>query len=374
MENLRAVYHAGVRSAVGCREMRRLVVAVVFGLWFFATSSASAQALQVYTKPIEPFSFERDGKALGFSIDLWDRVAQKMGVKYEIHWVKSVSDLIQALDSKQADIGVAAISITAEREAKVDFSTPFYESGLGVLVKARGKGAMSVIADALFSKTVLWFCLALFGILLVVAHLIWFFERHANPDQFPKAYVRGVWESAWWAISTILSGGCDAKGPVVVIGRLVAAFWMLLCIIVITYFTAAITTIMTVNQLSSDIRGIGDLPGKQVATVKGSTAERYLQEHGMKVNAFETIDGAYKALEGEKVVAVVYDQPILDYHIKMAGGSDEQVVGRLFQRQNYGIGLQQGSPYRKQINSALLQLREEGVIDELHDKWFGSDN
>ena len=120
---------------------------------------------------------------------------------------------------------------------------------------------------------------------------------------------------------------------------------------------------MTVNQLSSDIKGVNDLPGKQVATVKGSTAERYLQEHGMRVNAFDTIDGAYRALEKDKVVAVVYDQPILDYHVKMSGGSSMQVVGRLFQRQNYGIGLQQGSAYRKQINSALLQLREEGVIE-----------
>ena len=361
--------------------MRRLIAAMVLGLcFFFAASPARAQpaaeapTLQVYTKPIEPFSFERDGKALGFSIDLWERVANKIGVKYEIHWVKTVGNLIDALKSKQADIGVAAISITAEREALVDFSTPFYESGLAVLVKAKGQSATSVIAQALFTTTVLKFLLALLGILILVSHLIWYFERHANGDQFPKPYLRGVWESSWWAISTILSGGCDAKGPVVVVGRIVAAFWMLLCIIVITYFTAAITTIMTVNQLSSDIKGVSDLPGKQVATVKGSTAERYLQEHGMRVNAFDTIDDAYAALEKDKVVAVVYDQPILDYHVKMSGGSSMQVVGRLFQRQNYGIGLQQGSPYRKQINSALLQLREEGVIDDLHTKWFGEDN
>ena len=94
----------------------------------------------------------------------------------------------------------------------------------------------------------------------------------------------------------------------------------------------------------------------------------------MKVSPFDTIDGAYEALAKEKVIAVVYDQPILDYHVKLGGGgATEQVVGRLFQRQNYGIGMQQGSQWRKQINSALLQLREEGVIDELHAKWFGND-
>jgi len=355
--------------------MRCLLVTLVLGLSLFAVApSASAQTLQVYTKPIEPFSFERNGKSLGFSIDLWERVAAELNLPYEIHWVKSVGDLIDALKAKHADVGIAAISITAEREAVVDFSTPFYESGLGILVKAHGRSATSVMADAIFSATVLKFCFILLAILLVIAHLIWFFERKANPDQFPHSYVRGVWEAAWWAISTILSGGCDAKGPVVIVGRIVAAFWMLLCIVVVTYFTAAITTIMTVNQLSSDIKGVNSLPGKKVATVKGTTADRYLQAHGSKVSAFDTIDEAYQALERGEVVAVVYDQPILDYHVKMAGASSERVVGRLFQRQNYGIGLQEGSSYRKPINAALLKLREEGVIDELRAKWFGEEN
>jgi ABC-type amino acid transport substrate-binding protein len=355
--------------------MHRLVASLVLAFCCVAAAStASAQTLNVYTKPIEPFAFERDGKAAGFSIDLWDRVAREIGTPYEVHWVKSVPEIIDALKTKQADVGIAAISITSEREAQVDFSTPFYESGLGILVKAKGRSAVSVIGEAVFTTTVLKFFLLLVAILVVISHLVWFFERDVNPEQFPRPYLKGIWESSWWAIATILSGGCDAKGPMVVMGRIVAAFWMLVCIIVITYFTAAITTIMTVNQLSSDINGVNDLPGKKVATVKNSTAERYLQEHGSKVTGFDTIEEAYEALDQGDVVAVVYDQPILDYHLKVAGGSSEQVVGRMFQRQNYGIGLQQDSPYRKQINSALLKLREDGTIDDLRAKWFGADN
>jgi polar amino acid transport system substrate-binding protein len=356
--------------------MRRAVTLFLLCIVFaaYATPTASAQTLKVYTKPIEPFAFERDGKALGFSIDLWDRVAKKLGMQYEIHWVDTVGELIDALKTNKADIGVAAVSITAEREAVVDFSTPFYESGLAVLVKARGKSATSVIADVVFTKSVLVFILVMLGLLALVAHLVWYVERHRNEGQFPKEYRRGVWEATWWAIATGLAGGCDAKGPIVVVGRLVATFWMLVSIVAVTYFTALVTTTMTINQLTSDIRGAQDLPGKKVATVKGSTAERYLQEHGVKVVAFDVIDKAYEALDKDTVVAVVYDQPILDYHVKLGGGSGKtHVVGRLFQRQNYGIGMQQGSLYRKQINSALLQLREEGVIDELHAKWFGHD-
>jgi len=341
---------------------------------FVATSSPQdpSPTLQVYTKPIEPFSFQREDKAVGFSIDLWEHVARELGVKYEIHWVKTVGDLIDALQAKQADVAIAAITISSERQKVVDFSTPYYQSGLGILVKAQGKGPVGIIKETFGTSFVLKVLLVLFGLLIASGHLVWLFERNHNPDQFPRPYLEGVWEATWWAISTILSGGCDAKGPVALMGRLVGAFWMLVCIIVITYFTAALTTVMTVNQLTSDISGPNDLPGKKVATVRGTTAEKYLLAHGVKVTAFEKIDEAYEALERHDVVAVVYDEPILSYHVKNAGASDEQVVG-LFERQNYGIGLQDGSPYRKRINLALLKLSEDGVLDELRAKWFGSE-
>jgi ABC-type amino acid transport substrate-binding protein len=327
--------------------------------------------IRVYTKPIKPFSFQEDGANKGFSLDLWERVAREANVPYEIHWVKTVGDLITALRSGQADVAIAAISITSEREALVDFSTPYYESGLGILVNAQGQSATGVIFDSLTSAPFLKICGLLAVVLLVFAHGIWVFERRRNPDQFPVSYGRGIWESSWWAISTILSGGCDNKGPVAFGGRIIGALWMLICIFAITYFTASITTIMTVNQLTSDINGASDLVGQKVATAKGTTAEKYLTEHKAKVVSFASIDEAFDALDRNDVKAVVYDEPILLYHLKTGGLPDQKVVGHLFERQNYGIGLPENSPYRKAINGALLKLREQGVLDELHSKWFG---
>lgn len=331
---------------------------------------ATPTKLRVYTKPIEPFAFQKDGKDLGFSLELWDRIARELGTEYEVVWVKTVAELTDAVKKKEADVGIAAISITSEREKSMDFTTPFYESGLAILSKAQGKGVFAIMKETFWNASMGKGALVLLIILVICAHLVWFFERRNNAEQFPQPYAKGIWESSWWAISTILSGGCDAKGPNHVIGRLFGALWMLICIIVITYFTAAITTVMTVNQLTSDINGPQDLPGKTVATVQGSTAEKYLREHGAKVTTFEAIDGAFDAMDRGQVVAVVYDQPILAYHLKVAGGSGQTVVG-LFERQNYGIALQENSPLRKPINTVLLKLAEDGVIDELRTKWFG---
>ncbi|HWL85140.1 MAG TPA: transporter substrate-binding domain-containing protein, partial [Polyangiaceae bacterium] len=203
-------------------------------------ASAADPPLKVYVKPIEPFVFEENGKALGFSLDLWDRVAKETGVSYELHWVKTVGDQIEALKNKQADVAVAAISITAEREAVIDFSQPFYESGLGVLVGAQRQSSVVALIRSVFTTDFLKLCGALVLLLILTAHLLWFFERRRNPDRFPETYLAGVWEAAWWAISTILSGGCEEKPIMVVGGRIVAIFWMLTSIVLVAYFTASI--------------------------------------------------------------------------------------------------------------------------------------
>ena len=363
----------------------RFIAALTLVLCLFTTAAAQpapgdapppppappAAKLQVYTKPIEPFAFQKDGKNLGFSIELWDRIAQKLGVSYEIHWLKSVTELIDAVKAKRADVAIAAISITSEREKVVDFTTPFYESGLAILTRAEGKGVLDLMKDTFWTASVAKAMLILLAVFVVLAHGVWFFERKVNADQFPKPYRTGIWESAWWAISTMLSGGCDAKGPMHTLGRVLGAIWMLVCIVVLTYFTAAITTMMTVSQLSSAINGPNELPGKKVATVMGSTAEKYLKEHGSKVSSFDAIDGALEAMNAKKVDAVVYDEPILSYKSKVAGQPGQQVVG-LFERQNYGIALQTDSTLRKQINTVLLELAEDGTINDLRTKWFGN--
>jgi ABC-type amino acid transport substrate-binding protein len=106
-----------------------------------------------------------------------------------------------------------------------------------------------------------------------------------------------------------------------------------------------------------------------VATVRGSTAETYLRSHGASVRPFTTIDEAYAALRRERVRAVVYDAPILMYHQQRSGDEREAVVGRLFQRQNYGIGLRQDSVHRKPINRAASVQKYRRA----HARWFGEE-
>jgi polar amino acid transport system substrate-binding protein len=328
-----------------------------------------AAVLHVYTKPIEPFSYRKAGSDSGFTIELWDRVAKEAGLEYELTWVKTVPELIEALKDGKADVALGALSITSEREKVIDFSTPYYESGLQILVGAGGQSSSATLLATLFT----WDMAKVIGLLIVAllisSHLLWWFERRHNDENFPRPYKHGVWESLWWTSSVLITGGCENKTPTGVGGRLVAVVWMLTGILLVSYITATVTSAMTVKSLTSGINGPSDLPGQIVGTVAGSTAERYLIDHKVETRPFPSVDEAYNALATKAVKAVVYDAPVLQFHA--ASGGQDRVVGHRFERQNYGLGLQEGSKLRKPINEVLLRLLESGYLSELRQKYFG---
>jgi len=95
-----------------------------------------------------PFEFQKDGVYVGFDVDIWDAAAKIMGVKYKLQPM-DFSGLIPALQTHNLDGAFAGITIKDERKKVVDFSAPYYESGLAVLVKADSKLASSAQIDGL---------------------------------------------------------------------------------------------------------------------------------------------------------------------------------------------------------------------------------
>jgi polar amino acid transport system substrate-binding protein len=282
--------------------------------------------------------------------------------------------MLEQVRAGTADAAVGALSITSERERTIDFSHPFKESGLQILIREQQSSSFGRIVSQVFKGDILWLLGGLALVLLINSHIIWFVERKRNAESFPEGYVAGIWEAVWWSICTIITGGCENKAPLGVAGRLTAIVWMLAGAALFTYITATITSTMTVDTLNSDVQNIADLKSRKwpVGTVAGSTAQAFLERQGLNVQGFDDVDRACSALNDGKVKAVVYDAPMLLYYAK--NNSDQQlgVVGDIFERQSYGIGVPQGSPYRKEITRAILALREQGFFDELENKYFGT--
>ncbi|MFC9933534.1 transporter substrate-binding domain-containing protein [Glutamicibacter sp. NPDC127525] len=86
--------------------------------------------------PYEPFEFVKDGKNVGFDMDIAAEIAKD--AELDLNVIDASFDSIESgLFSTQCDIAISSVSITEERSAKMDFSTPYMDDDL-VLISADG--------------------------------------------------------------------------------------------------------------------------------------------------------------------------------------------------------------------------------------------
>lgn len=346
-----------------------LTVATVLRAQDPAPAAASAR-LTVFAKPASPFVIGEGAASSGYAIDLWKRVADELKLSYELKTVPTVPEVMDALKGRQADVGLGALTINSERQAVIDFSHPFYESGLQIITgKAEKTGFFSAIRSV--AGDLLTAIVILLVALLVNAHILWFLERRKNPESFPDTYPGGVWEAGWWSVCTLVTGGCENISPRGVAGRLIAIVWMLTGFGLVSFVTARMASVMTVNTLTSEVRSLADLRGAPVGTVAGTAAETFLRGEPVALRTYPNLDAAIEAVTKGDVKASVYDAPLLRYYLAQHPQAKLQLVGSLFEKHNYGIGLQDKSPLRKDVSRIVLRLQEDGFLEQLDRKWFG---
>ncbi|MGO2152174.1 MAG: transporter substrate-binding domain-containing protein [Microbacterium gubbeenense] len=80
-----------------------------------------------------PFEFQEEegGEYVGFDIDIIKEIAERVGFEIE-HEATNFDGIIPGLQTGTFDIALAGITITDERKEAVDFSSPYYKSGLRI--------------------------------------------------------------------------------------------------------------------------------------------------------------------------------------------------------------------------------------------------
>jgi len=334
-----------------------------------AQDTAEGKVLRVAVKPIEPFVFKRGTELTGFSIDLWNAIAQSLKVETTWVGVSTVGDQLHAVESGKADVAIAAITITKERENVIDFSQPYFDSGLQIVVRAQGSNRLLDVLDSIPWSTIGILFGIFIAIMLVMAHVLWLVERSTS-EHFRKGYLRSMGEGLWGIALIVATGEHGDRQAGRVVKRFIVFFMWLVGVVLIAQLTATISSTQTVERLNSSIRGPGDLPGKKVATVRGTFPADYLTEQGVRyVEVASAEEGCDLVAKGE-VQAMVFDAPTLQYLVANRWNGVLRVVGPIFAPQKYGIAVPDGSPLRKRIDRALLEMYEDGRYRALYNKWF----
>ncbi|VDC26723.1 glutamine ABC transporter substrate-binding protein GlnH [Pseudogemmobacter humi] len=114
--------------------MKRLLTLATAATLALGIGAAQADDLVVATDTaFVPFEFKEGDKYVGFDIDLWDAIAQEIGVTYELRPM-DFAGIIPALQTGQVDVALAGITIKPERQEVIDFSDGYYDSGLLLMV------------------------------------------------------------------------------------------------------------------------------------------------------------------------------------------------------------------------------------------------
>jgi ABC-type amino acid transport substrate-binding protein len=143
---------------------------IVLALVLLATSSIAATAtpqaepaaerasggdgpsrLVVATMELPPFSMrDIDGDWIGITIELWEAIAQRLGLEY-VYREHTLPKALQAIESGQADIGAAAFSVTADRAKRMDFTHTYFGSDLGIATSFDRRDLLDVLLERMFS-------------------------------------------------------------------------------------------------------------------------------------------------------------------------------------------------------------------------------
>ena len=343
-----------------------------------ATSTKDEAAeLRVAVMIAPPFVMEQNGSLTGFSIDLWNAIGVRLKRRTSYALEPDASVMEEAMRSNKVDLVAIPIYITSARDEVFDFSYPILEAGQQVMVRdthqsAQPENPLRDMLRLIISRTTgAWLGMALL-LVLIPAHVVWLLEwRYEDGMISSRKYFPGIFEAIYWALSTLT---CQAQTmPSRWVARAIAVYWMFVSVIFIAFYTAQLTTALTVEQIRGAIQGPDDLPGKQVGTLAHTLAVSYLWEHRAQVHEFPTLDQMYTALLDKKIDAAFTTAPLLHYYAAHAGQGQVKLVGPEINIAPAAIMVQLNSPLRKRIDAALLTLREDGSYQNLHAKWFGSE-
>jgi ABC-type amino acid transport substrate-binding protein len=206
---------------------------------------------------------------------------------------------------------------------------------------------------------------------IVAGLIVWLFERKYNKAMFGQKLVHGLGHGIWWAAVTMTTVGYGDKAPKSMGGRIVAVIWMFMSIILISIFTATVTTNLTVGALSGSVRGFRDLAHVGVGTLHGSQTLEYLTKEGIRAKGYESIEDGLEAVAEKRLDAFVQDVAVVKHLVNKDYFNSLHVLPEVFNGYYVSMAIPEGSNLREPLNRALLKVIEKDQWNDLLNIYLG---
>ncbi|KAK7352158.1 hypothetical protein VNO80_17576 [Phaseolus coccineus] len=316
----------------------------------------------------------------GFCVDVFTAALNLLPYAVPYHFVPfgdghknpSYTELVHLITTGYFDGAIGDIAIVTNRTRIVDFTQPYASSGLVVVapftkINSGGWAFLQPFTPLMWIVTATFF--------LLIGIVIWILEHRIN-DEFRGPPRQQIITLLWFSLSTLFFS--HRENTMSSLGRFVMLIWLFVVLILTSSYTASLTSILTVQQLSSRISGIDSLKASDepIGFQVGSFAEHYLiQDIGIsksRLIALGSPEEYAKALQlGPKrggVAAIVDERPYVE--IFLSSQCTFRIVGQEFTRSGWGFAFPRDSPLAVDMSTAILQLSETGDLQRIHDKWM----
>jgi polar amino acid transport system substrate-binding protein len=283
-----------------------------------------------------------------------------------------MESILGGLEQGRFDAAIGAITITPEREERVDFSYPAHRSGVAVALRRQSGPlfALMFYGAAVFELGFL--ILAMLTMLVLIGVAMWFVERPVRSGvQGSESSVATLRDGLYWAVVTMTTVGYGDKTPKTTVGRAVAILWMLGSVVLVSLLSTSLVSRLTADRVETrDAAASIDLNGKKLAAVAQSSGAEYLDELHLRYMKFKDLPEALDALASGQSNAVVNSVGALQYFIAKRYAKALELSQGLLAPAYMAIALPQHSPLKRPIDRALIRITTGAEWRSIEERYF----
>nr|XP_034890043.1 glutamate receptor 2.8-like [Populus alba] len=321
----------------------------------------------------------------GYCIDVFDAVVNALpyALPYEyIPFAKpdgepagTYNDLIYQVYLKNFDAVVGDTTIVFNRSQYVDFTLPYTESGVSMIVPIvdnNSKNAWVFLRPLTWDLWVTSFCFFIF-----IGFVIWVLEHRINEDfRGPASHQAGT--SIWFSFSTMVFA--QRETVVSNFSRAVVIIWCFVVLILTQSYTASLTSLLTVQQLRPTVTDVNELikKGEYVgyrggSFVQGILLDQLLFDKSKLIvyNTTEQWDDLLSKGSGNGGIAAAFDEVPFTRLFLSKYCSKYAVIDPTFKTGGFGFAFPKGSPLVPDVSRAVLNMTEGDKMREIENAWFG---
>ncbi|XP_076684460.1 uncharacterized protein LOC143377266 isoform X2 [Andrena cerasifolii] len=329
----------------------------------------------------------------GLSMDLMSVVSRELGFRYDLYLVQdglfgkrngrsgAWNGIMGELVSGRAQLAFAPLSVSAHRAEVVDFTTPYFFSGVSFLTAPKLKPEIPLFAFLVPFSTELW--IAVFTSLnftaIAVALYEWFSPFGLNPWGRQRSKNFSI-ASALWVMWGLLCGHLVAfKAPKSWPNKFLINIWGGFSVIFVASYTANIAALIAGLFFHSAVSNYHDksLLLQKVGAPRASAAEYYVKKanpplwsHMARYSLSNVAEGVERLRNGSLDILIA-DTPILDYYRAIDDGCRLQKIGDTINEDTYAVALTKGHPLKESISKVIANYTSTGLLDILQEKWYG---